>query len=296
VTDRRTVPDPPATGLLALRVGAYLRSVAAVGEHGRIGPFLCRYAVGSDHPMLNYAVPDDFAEPSASEIEALVAEFAARRLLPRLEYAAQAAPRLEALLLDRGFAVEGRYPLLTCAAAAASPPPDAAGFELGLANSSADHVDALVVGADAFAGGEAGGPESGGPEAGGPASGGPASGGPASGPEPPTRAAIEARRKLVAAGGAVALAREAASGTPAGSAVLAVPMAGVSEIAGVGTRPAFRRRGVAGALVGLLVGHAARQGVELLWLTPGDQGAERVYAAAGFERSGVEMVHVSRRA
>jgi hypothetical protein len=33
-------------------------------------------------------------------------------------------------------------------------------------------------------------------------------------------------------------------------------------------------------------------GAELCFLTPGDDGAERVYARAGFARAGTTMVHM----
>jgi GNAT superfamily N-acetyltransferase len=72
-----------------------------------------------------------------------------------------------------------------------------------------------------------------------------------------------------------------------------VPRSGVSELAGIGTKAAFRNRGVASSVVSRLVEHAALRGVALLWLTPEDEAAERIYARSGFARDGGMMVHIS---
>jgi predicted GNAT family acetyltransferase len=58
---------------------------------------------------------------------------------------------------------------------------------------------------------------------------------------------------------------------------------GVTEIVGVATLPGFRRRGI-GALVTAHTVRAAATlaGVTLPWLTPGDNGADRVYRRIGF--------------
>ncbi len=141
------------------------------------------------------------------------------------------------------------------------------GYSVRSASTSRDHADALMAAAEAFG----------------------------DSPQPPSAEAIAARRKLTAAGGAVALAREVATGATAGSGVLTVPLAGVAEVTGIGTRPGHRRRGVAAAVVGLLVQRSLRNGADLVWLTPGDAAAERIYARVGFERLDVEMVHISLR-
>jgi predicted GNAT family acetyltransferase len=54
----------------------------------------------------------------------------------------------------------------------------------------------------------------------------------------------------------------------------------------------FRRRGIAAALTAAVAGEAFAEGAELCFLTPGDEGAERVYARAGFARAGTTMVHM----
>jgi ribosomal protein S18 acetylase RimI-like enzyme len=68
---------------------------------------------------------------------------------------------------------------------------------------------------------------------------------------------------------------------------------GVSEIAGVATTPEYRNRGL-GALVTAEAVRAAveRAGVRLVWLTPGHDGADRIYRRAGFTPT-AHAVHLS---
>jgi GNAT superfamily N-acetyltransferase len=216
--------------------------------------------------MLNYAVPDDGASPSARDIRALIALFGRRDLKPRLEYEADSAPALEELLVAAGFVVEARLQLMGCRPADAQPIEPSPTFTVLKAKTVADHADAIIVADEAYG-------------------------------EPkrrPRRGQVTARREMTAAGGAVVLARERATGAPVGSGLLPPSRAGVSELAAVGTRVEFRGRGVATAVTSHLVGCARDNGIEFLWLTPEDDQAERIYARVGFARLGRHMVHISR--
>jgi ribosomal protein S18 acetylase RimI-like enzyme len=64
------------------------------------------------------------------------------------------------------------------------------------------------------------------------------------------------------------------------------PVEDVSEVAGIGTLPAFRRRGIGAALTGFLVRDAQARGVATVFLTAGDEEIARVYASQGFARIG----------
>src|ERR1700733_6957954 len=89
------------------RIQNYLRATIARSEsHLRIGPFLAGFDAGDDNLYRNYAVPDADAQPSAADIEALIAAFEERSRRPRLEYIADTAPEVEQALLAAGFAVE----------------------------------------------------------------------------------------------------------------------------------------------------------------------------------------------
>jgi len=56
----------------------------------------------------------------------------------------------------------------------------------------------------------------------------------------------------------------------------------VAEVAGVGTRPALRRRGVAASLTCFLTEQLFAVGGTLAWLSAGDAAAQAVYERVGF--------------
>ena len=245
-------------------IQSYLRTAASRGrDTERVGPFLATFDPDTDHPFLNYAMPDDGAAPSHREVAALVDAYERRRRKPRLEYLPRVAPAVEAALVVAGFAVEDRPPLMTCAAARAPELPAPHGIELVLPLSDPDFLAAVTAQREAFGGSPPGGREA-------------------------------ARlRATVAAGGIAVLARDARTGEPAGAGVCSPPGDGVTELAGIGVRHAFRRRGIAGAITARLAREAFAVGVTTAFLTPGDDGAGRVYGRAGFVTTG-EMLHISR--
>jgi ribosomal protein S18 acetylase RimI-like enzyme len=75
-----------------------------------------------------------------------------------------------------------------------------------------------------------------------------------------------------------------------GDGVLAVgshqPVRGVTEIVGVGTLPAARRRGLGAAVTAALVADARRGGADIVFLSAGSDDIARVYGRLGFERVG----------
>jgi len=72
------------------------------------------------------------------------------------------------------------------------------------------------------------------------------------------------------------------------------PIGAVAEIVGVGTLPAARRRGLAGAVTGLLAWHARQSGVRTLVLSAENDDVGRIYRRAGFRRIGT--THAAERA
>jgi ribosomal protein S18 acetylase RimI-like enzyme len=64
------------------------------------------------------------------------------------------------------------------------------------------------------------------------------------------------------------------------------PVDGVTEIVGVATLPAFRRRGLAAAVVDILIADALRRGARTIFLSAGDETIARIYARAGFHTIG----------
>ncbi len=71
-------------------------------------------------------------------------------------------------------------------------------------------------------------------------------------------------------------------GEPAGAVQMTDPEDGLSELVGVAVDARFRRRGSAAALTAAMAREALDRGAATAFLTPGDAGAGRVYARAGF--------------
>ena len=248
------------------RIQAYLRASAGrVRETERIGPFLATFDRESDNPYLSYAVPDEGAAPSSSEVDDLVAAYRRRGRTPRLEYLAVVAPAVEAALTTGGFAIEGRLAVMTCTLDSLVDLPAPEGIELVMPRSDDEVVGLVTAQGEAYGGFLSG----------------------------PTEDAARMRRNL-AAGGIAVLARAVANGEAAGGGICSAPEDGITEIASVGVRPAFRRRGIAGAVVARLTRDAFATGVTLPFLTPESEAEERIYARAGYSRVS-EVVHISQR-
>ncbi|MFC9247694.1 GNAT family N-acetyltransferase [Streptomyces sp. NPDC057136] len=68
------------------------------------------------------------------------------------------------------------------------------------------------------------------------------------------------------------------------------PVGAVSEIVGVGTLPAARRRGLGLAVTVALVADARSRGVETVFLSAGDDHVARIYARLGFRRIATALI------
>ena len=76
-----------------------------------------------------------------------------------------------------------------------------------------------------------------------------------------------------------------------GGASWSTPIDGLSEIGGIAVLERFRRRGIAGALTAEATRRGLAAGATLALLSPGDDGAKRVYERAGFVGAS-RMIHV----
>ena len=237
-----------------MRLQAFLRATAAPGrEVVALDPFRAYFHPSDSLKYLNYAIPADDAEPGVDEIERLRAAFRKRDRLPRLEWVEEAAP-LVALALERaGMKEELRTPMMACSAEELVEP-DVPDAEIEPAGQD-DLRELSDIQKVAF-GGE------------------------------PLRADEEPH---VPSGGAV-LAR---IGGEAVSAADWTPVIdGYSEIVGVATADAWRRRGLAGLVTAAATRAAFEAGASTCVLSPGDETALRVYARAGFHRVAT-MLHYS---
>ena len=198
--------------------------------------------------FLQYAVAERPGEPVrelGNSLEILQAAFAPDPV--RFELIDEACPGAVELLIGAGVEVTGRFPLLTLDPTKLIMSDTPAGATVRVSASKQDAVDAERVAAAAFESEMRGEPD---------APGAPAGGG-----------------SVIAH----------VDGEPGATAFWTAVADGVSEIAGVATLPAFRGRGL-GALVTAAAVEAVRDlaGVRLAWLTPGHDGADRIYRRAGF--------------
>jgi ribosomal protein S18 acetylase RimI-like enzyme len=74
------------------------------------------------------------------------------------------------------------------------------------------------------------------------------------------------------------------------------PVGAVSEVVGVGTLPAARRRGLGLAVTAALVADAGSRGVDVVFLSAGDDDTARIYARLGFHRIGTALIAESATA
>ncbi len=245
-------------------IHTYLRASLSAGrETARIGCFLASLDPTSANVYRNYALPDDGANPAPSEIAGLVDWYAQRSRVPRLEYLPSAAPRVEGALVVSGFSVEARLPVMICKAE------DIQQFRCPDAIEILNAQDEVTLKAAAYAQNEAYGEAN------------------------TTEADVARLRRIIQSGGMVLLARDLHTGEPAGAGLYSAPIGGVVEIAAIGVRPGFRRRGIAAALTAHLTRAAFESGVLVPFLMAAHPAEERLYARAGFITC-AEILHISK--
>ncbi len=245
------------------RIQSYLRFAASQQrDTEQIGQFLATFNPHSGNPFLNYAIPDDNATPLLSDVNALIAAYEKRDRKPRLEYIAQLAPAVEELLLSAGFAVEGRLPLMTCAAGTERSLPTPEGIEIILPISDTEMLGTVTVQHEAY------------------------------GESPPTIEDAKRLKNSISTGAIAVLARVAATGEAVGAGVCTVPQDQTTEIAGIGVSKPLRRRGIAGALTTRLAQEAFKAGVTVAFLMAAHEEEKRIYTRAGFSTIG-EILHIS---
>jgi GNAT superfamily N-acetyltransferase len=235
-----------------LRAGIESRSA-------KVGLFLVLLSSDTDNPFSNYAVPMDGATPTGDDVTALIEFFTDRKRLPRLEYV-RPAPAVDAPLAAAGFDVAGTLTLMAIENELA-PPPDAAGYEVRLVTSEPELRQAVAVQNTAYG-------------------------------EPDTEANPVGLVRIIADGGAVALAVETATGAPAGAGVYTPAQGGLVEIAGVGVTPEHRRHGVGALVTWRLSAEAIRLGHQPFLQVEKDEPL-RVYQRIGYRVIG-EMADARR--
>jgi ribosomal protein S18 acetylase RimI-like enzyme len=224
------------------------------------GGFVAGFDPATTSPYINYATPLPGAEPTGEDVTALIRAFRERGLKPRLEFAPDAAPAVEPALRAAGFTLEQAHEYLVCTPATLVVPQSATGapeVETPATDEEYASIDAAL--SEAFAGEFASSPEG----------------------------AARLRRSQESGGG-VRFVR-APDGGCAGGATCSAPAVGTSELAGVGTRPAFRGRGIAAAVTAALTGAMFAAGAESVWLEYSGEGSRRVYERIGFRPQGTRL-------
>ncbi|MGB3439313.1 MAG: GNAT family N-acetyltransferase [Actinophytocola sp.] len=244
---------------------SHMRRAAAAGRMTeQIGPFLATFSRESDNPFLNYAIPDDGAHPSPSDVDDLVHAYARRELLPRVEFMAETAPEAEQALLGAGWSVERRIPVMLCPPGSALSVPAPAGVELVVPGTDEEIRGMVAAQSEAFG----------------------------QSPEVPD-SAVAGTREQLRAGGFAVLARDSMTGEPEGGGVAEAIVDGTTEVAGIGVRVPFRKRGIGVALTAFLTAAVHDAGARTVFLTPAGVPEQRLYARAGYAPSGI-MLHLRR--
>jgi ribosomal protein S18 acetylase RimI-like enzyme len=220
------------------------------------------FTAATKHRYLNYAIPDDDAEPSMAELDLLVDAFRKADRMPRLEFLPTVAPALEARLLERGFTVEERLPLMTCTRTSARhlEPPEGARIIV-----PADDATMLAMASlqhDIF-----------------------------DDPEPADASSVTRLRFGLEHGARALVAVDVDTGVTVGAAQCVPPAGGATEVVGVAVAPSHRRRGLAAAMVLALVRQCFDAGLTTVFLEAAP-GADGAYRNAGFVRTSTSL-HIS---
>ncbi|WP_330467956.1 GNAT family N-acetyltransferase [Streptomyces longwoodensis] len=226
-------------------------------EAVEVGGFVVGFDPSTTSPYVNYASPLPGATPTRADVSALVRAFRERDLIPRLEFAPNGAPEAEGPLRAAGFTTEAVHAYLVCTPATLSVPES--GPTPGTPGTDAEYAAIDAALSEAF-GGEF--------------------------PQSPEGAAR--LRRIQDGGGEVRFVR-APDGDCAGAATCSAPAVGTSELAGVGTRPAYRGRGVAAAVTAALTSAMFDRGNRSVWLEYGGEGSRRVYERVGFRPAGTRL-------
>ncbi|AUH41932.1 GNAT family N-acetyltransferase [Streptomyces sp. CMB-StM0423] len=224
------------------------------------GGFVAGFAVDTDSPYLNYATPLPGTAPTSADVAALVGAFRERGLLPRLEFAPGAAPRVEGALRAAGFGTEAVHEYLVCTPHTYTDPLPGGNrprVETPATEAEFRALDAAL--AEAFGGAFAASAEG-----------------------------AARLRRLGEDGGEVRFVR-AGDGGCAGGATCSPRAEDTAELAGVGTRPAYRRRGVAAAVTAALTEAMFDRGAGSVWLEYSGAGSRGTYTRVGYRPGGTRL-------
>ena len=242
---------------------AFIRESRRAATLPRVGSFAL--LVNRRHPLryLNYAIPDDGADPDAAAVGSLVAAFRTADRMPRVEFLPSVAPALEARLTSHGWTVEDRLPLMTCTT----------GSLHGLRAPDGVVIEAPVGRRHAARDGHACNTTS---------------------SKTPNRWTIVPSTRLrdtLTRGGRALMARDTATGRMVGAAQAGPPAGGATEVVGVVVAPSHRRRGLAATMVSALAHQCFEAGLTTVFLEAAP-GADGAYRNAGIPADVQQRAHI----
>jgi ribosomal protein S18 acetylase RimI-like enzyme len=243
----------------AARVQAFLlASAERQYDPVSVPPFRLFFHPADPLPYFNYAVPERTVDGNLTEpLAALRGEFRKRNRIPRFEFVEESAPGLAGILAAAGFIEEARPVLMACLPAALRTAPRVGGLEVTVLTplSSLPEIKRfLLVQRLGFGFRQS----------------------PSDEDARWFRGSLGDGRALLGTLG----------GDPAGTAMFTHPGDGLTEVVGVATIPALRRRGVGTALTAEAVHTAFDLGLEAVILSAADERAGRIYESVGFRRFG----------
>lgn len=223
------------------------------------GGFVAGFTPDTDSPYLNYATPLPGVEPTERDVAALIGTFRERGLLPRLEFAPQAAPGVAPILCAAGFGTEAVHEYLLCTPHTLKRPRSAESPRVESPAGDEDFADLDAALSEAFGG-----------------------------VFTPSAQAAARLRRTQQSGGAVRFVRDPQGGIT-GGASCSPPAEDTAELSGVGTRPAHRGRGIAAAVTAVLTEAMFAQGAGSVWLEYSGEGSRRVYERVGYRPHGTRL-------
>ena len=243
-----------ALGTLADLAESLHLTAAQRRDVANVGPFRA-FISGSRDLLMNLAVPVADTDDWAGAIAALTAHFAAADRIPRLEFFAELHPRLAPALDASGYHRDMTAPVMTLDVLHRAWPEPTGELDLRFVRPDEPGEVAAYVQMQAEAYGESGGDWA------------------------PMLASgiLDGDMRVLAAW---------QDGRPIAGATLMI--AAAAELAGVGTVPRMRRRGLGSAVCQALLADHARRGGRLVWLSAGP-GTGTLYDRLGFCRVGTQL-------
>ena len=255
------------------QIQSYLReSARSQYQSVALPPFTLFFHPHDSLKYFNYAIPD---QPCGGDLSAELAhlkrEYQQRGRVPRFEFFEAFAPDLPAALRANGFVEEARQWSMLCLPDQVRSVPEVPGLEVVALNEQAtdkDIRDFIIAQREGFD--------------------------PGSIVTPSEEDLRESREGFQRHGFRGFLAR--VDGQPAGVSAYGRPIHGVTEVAGIATREAFRRRGIAALLTEQAVRAAFAEGAQTVCLTAADADAGRVYEKVGFQPFSIMLAYIDQAA